>query len=63
MPAIIEAVARRDQIRLLVDGITAANQLGLTDAVPARVIVHTDARIRPIRLGKLTINFKLTAPN
>jgi hypothetical protein len=34
--AIIEAVARRDQIRLLVDGITAANQLGLTDAVPAR---------------------------
>jgi hypothetical protein len=60
--AIIEAIARRDQIRLLVDGITAANQLGLTDAVPARVIVHTDARIRPIRLGKLTINFKLTAP-
>jgi hypothetical protein len=60
--AIIEAVARRDQIRLLVDGITAANQLGLTDAVPARVIVHTDARIRPIRLGKLTINFKVTAP-
>src|SRR5260370_31867899 len=41
--AIIEAVARSDQIRLLVDGITAANQLGLTDAVPARVIMHTDA--------------------
>jgi len=61
--AIIDAVARRDQIRILVDGLTAANQLGLTDAVPAHVVVHTDARIRPIRLGKLTITFKLTAPS
>ncbi len=61
--AVIGAVARRDQARLLVDGITAANQLGLTHAVPARVTVHTDARIRPIRLGNMTINFKLTAPS
>ena len=61
--AVIDAVARRDQARLLVDGITAANQLGLTHAVPSRVIVHTDARIRPIRLGNMTINFKLTAPS
>jgi len=61
--AVIDAVARRDQARLLVDGITSANQLGLTNAVPARVTVHTDARIRPIRLGNMTINFKLTAPS
>lgn len=61
--AIIDAVARRDQIRILVDGLTAANQIGLADAVPAHVIVHTDARIRPIKLGKLTITFKLTAPS
>jgi hypothetical protein len=32
-------------------------------AVPAYVVVHTDARIRPIKLGKLTITFKLTAPS
>jgi hypothetical protein len=61
--AVIDAVARRDQIRLLVDGITAANQLGLTHAVPARITAHTDARLRPIQLGNLTINFKLTAPS
>src|SRR5258708_34827552 len=61
--AIIDSVARRDQIRILLDGLTAANQLGLTDAVPAHVVVHTDARIRPINLGKLTITFKLTAPS
>jgi hypothetical protein len=27
------------------------------------VAVHTDARIRPIKLGKLAITFKLTAPS
>ena len=61
--AVIDAVARRDQIRVLLDGLTAANQLGLADAVPARVIVHTDARIRPVTLGNLTITFRVTAPS
>jgi hypothetical protein len=61
--AVIEAVGRRDQARMLLDGITAANQLGFTDAVPARVVVHTDARLRPIGIGKLTIQFKPTAPS
>ena len=28
---IIDALARRDQVRMLVDGLTAANDLGLTD--------------------------------
>ncbi|MGH8034228.1 MAG: DUF6088 family protein, partial [Lysobacterales bacterium] len=30
--AVVEAIARRDHLRLLVDGMTAANDLGLTDA-------------------------------
>ena len=60
--AIIDAIARRDQLRLLVDGMTAANDLGLTDAVPARVTIHTDARRRAIKLDKLVIDFKQTAP-
>lgn len=59
--AVIDAVARRDQIRVLVDGMTAANDLGFTNAVPARVIVHTDARPKAIKLGNLTITFKQTA--
>lgn len=61
--AVVEAIARRDQLRLLVDGMTAANDLGLTDAVPARVTLHTDARRRSIQLDKLTIEFKQTAPS
>lgn len=60
---ILDALARRDQIRMLVDGMTAANDLGLTDAVPARVTIHTDARRRTIKLDNLVIEFKLTAPS
>lgn len=59
--SVIDAVSRRDQVRVLVDGMTAANALGLTDAVPAQVVVHTDGRLRPIQLDKLTIRFRLTA--
>ena len=61
--AVVDAIARRDQLRLLVDGMTAANDLGLTDAVPARVIIHTDARRRSIQLDNLSIEFKQTAPS
>lgn len=60
---VIDALARRDQARMLVDGLTAANDLGLTDAVPAKIVVHTDARLRAIKLGALTITFKMTAPS
>jgi hypothetical protein len=60
---VLDALARRDQVRMLVDGLTAANDLGLATAVPARVVVHTDARRRSIPLGNLTIHFKLTAPS
>jgi len=59
--SVIDAVSRRDQVRVLVDGMTAANALGLTDAVPAQVVVHTDGRLRPIQLGNLTIHFCVTA--
>ncbi|MDO9202485.1 MAG: DUF6088 family protein [Hydrogenophaga sp.] len=61
--AVIDAIARRDQLRMLVDGMTAANDLGFTDAVPARVTVHTDARRRAVKLDNLIIEFKQTAPS
>ncbi len=61
--AVIDAIARRDQARFIVDGITAANDLGLTTAVPARVTVSTDNRLRPIKLGNQTVTFKQAAPS
>ncbi len=59
--SVIEALGRRDQVRMLVDGMTAANDLGLTDAVPAKIVVHSDARRRALRLGNVTISFRPTA--
>jgi hypothetical protein len=61
--AIIEALSRRDQTRMLIDGITAANDLVLTNAVPAHIVVHTDARLKPFELGNLVITFRKTAPS
>ena len=60
--AIVDAITRRDQSRVIVDGMTAANDLGLTTAVPARVTVLTDARLRPIKMGKQRIVFQTVAP-
>ena len=61
--AVIDALARRDSARMIVDGITAANDIGLSDAVPAHIIVHTDARLKSLTLGNLVIRFKKTAPS
>ena len=61
--AVIRAVTRRDQARAVVDGMTAANDLGLTTAVPARIEVLVDARLKPIKLGNQEIHFKHAAPS
>ena len=42
---------------------TAANDLGLTTAVPARIEVLADARLKPIKLGNQEIHFKFAAPS
>jgi hypothetical protein len=61
--AIIRAVARRDKTRTVIDGMTAANHLGLTTAVPARIEVLVDARLKPIKVGGQEIHFKYAAPS
>src|ERR1039458_5827129 len=60
---VIDALARKGKVRVVVDGLTAANDLGLTDAVPARISVLTDGRLRPITLGNLTLDFQAAAPS
>lgn len=61
--AVIRAVTRRDQARAVIDGMTAANDLGLTTAVPAHIEVLVDARLKPIKLGNQEIHFKFAAPS
>ena len=61
--AVIRAVTRRDRVRAIVDGMTAANELGMTTAVPARIEVLVDARLKPVRLGNQEIHFRHAAPS
>jgi len=61
--SVIDAIARRDQVRWLIDGMTAANTLGLTNAVPAKIEVLVDARLKPVTLGNQKIVFKHAAPS
>jgi hypothetical protein len=60
---VIDALARKGKVWMVVDGLTAANDLGLTDAVPARIGLLTDGRLRPITLGNLTLEFQAVAPS
>ena len=48
--AVIRAVTRRDQVRALIDGMTAANELGLTTAVPARIVVLVNCPRRLVQV-------------
>lgn len=61
--AVIQAVVRRDHVRVLIDGMSAANEIGLTTAVPAHIEVLANARIKPVRLGSQEIRFKVAAPS
>ena len=61
--SVIDAIARRDKVRWLIDGMTAANTLGLTNAVPAKIEVLVDARLKPITLGNQKIVFKHASPS
>ncbi len=46
----IDAIARRDKLRVLVDGLTAANDLELTTATPARSTIYADTYPRAIEI-------------
>jgi hypothetical protein len=58
----VDAIARRDKLRVLVDGMTAANDLGLTTAVPARSTIHADTYPRTIEIEASAGDPKATTP-
>ncbi|MER9316311.1 DUF6088 family protein [Mesorhizobium sp. M0659] len=58
----IDAIARRDKLRVLVDGMTAANDLGLTTAVPARSTIYADTYPRTIEIEASVGDPKATKP-
>ena len=61
--AAIAALARRDGVRIMQDGLVFANQLGLTNAVPAKVSYVTDGHSRTLKIGGRTVRFRHAGPS
>ena len=60
--AVVKAVAGKDKLRTQPAGVYAANMLGLSDQVPAKVVLLTDGISRTVRAGPMKISFKRTTP-
>ena len=59
----IAALARRDGVRIMPDGLVAANQLGLTNAVPAKISFVTDGHSRTLKIDGRTVRFRHAGPS
>jgi len=59
---IAEAISIRYAIRIQPSGAFAANILGLSNQVPAKIVFLTDGLSRRVRIGSREIAFKRTAP-
>lgn len=60
--AVARALARRDAVRLQPTGAYAANLLGLSEQVPARIEFLTDGASRSVTLGRREIVLRRTTP-
>jgi len=60
--AVVAALTSKDKLRLQPTGAYAANLLGLSDQVPARVEFLTDGTSRTVKVGPMQIVLKRTTP-
>jgi len=56
--SVVAAVARKKNLRVLPSAAVAANKLGISTQVPAKIIYHTDGAPATVTLGKLKIQFR-----
>jgi len=59
---IAKALAGKDRIRLQPAGAYAANLLGLSEQVPAKVVFLTDGSSRTVKIGRQEIQLRRTTP-
>jgi hypothetical protein len=59
---IVQAIAKRDKIRIIPTGINALNKLGLSTQVPMKSVYLTDGKPKTLQAGKRTIIFQTAAP-
>lgn len=60
--AVVRALTGKDRIRTQPTGAYAANLLGLSEQVPAKVVLLTDGTGRSVQAGPLQITLKRTTP-
>jgi len=60
--AVVKALSGKDRLRLQPTGAYAANLLGLSEQVPARVEFLTDGTSRTVQVGPMRIVLKRTTP-
>ncbi len=60
--AVARALERKEGIRLQPSGVYAANLLGLSEQVPAKVVFLTDGSTRSVTVGPTQISLKRTTP-
>jgi len=63
LDAAIAAIARRDGLRIMPDGLVAANRLGLTNAVPAKAAYLTDGHSRKLKIGGRSVRLRHAGPS
>jgi hypothetical protein len=59
---VAQALAGRDNLKIQPSGAYAANLLGLSDQVPAKLVFLTDGSHRKIQIGNRSIVLKRTTP-
>lgn len=59
---VAQALVGRDNLKIQPSGAYAANLLGLTDQVPAKIVFFTDGPNRKVQIGKQKIVLKRTTP-
>ncbi|HKI33860.1 MAG TPA: DUF6088 family protein [Gemmataceae bacterium] len=62
MDQVARALARRYRWRIIPEGAQAANALGLTTQVPARIVYLSDGPTRKVSVGQQAIYFKHARP-
>lgn len=61
--AAVAAIVRRDGTKIMSSGSVYANQLGLTNMVPAKPVYDTDGYSRTVKISRTTVQFRHAPPN
>ncbi len=59
---VAKAIGRKNNFRILISGVLAANQMGLSTQVPAKIVFLTDGRDRKVKIHNQSLIFRHASP-